>query len=256
MGFFTVDEKPERPLRVLSIEQMPRWENRFLLAALQRQQGVQLSLLRLGASKEAVAQTLRGLERFPERKEVAGYDVVVLGDVLTNHVDFGEEAQKALASFVKSKGGGLIVLAGRHSPLVFKGTPLEEVLPLRLDAVAKKPEKPEEFRFAWSAAGRKHPLYAIAKDEKASEEFWKRLPPFLACPAGCAPREGVNVLAVHPALKLDKNDWPLLIEQNFGQGRTLYVGVDETWRWRPEEEGLVHERFWLTAVKAVLRAAK
>jgi uncharacterized membrane protein len=232
------------------IEQTPRWEYRFLRGLLERESPrIELRVLLLDADKEYAQQDRLALTGFPDRKELSPYQVVILGDVDPKHPAFSAEHQKSLASFVRIRGGGLLVIAGRlHGPQALKGTPLEAVLPVLLEMPDKKMEQKEGFRLRWNAEGRKHPMFQLARDEKASQEIWDRMPEMYAQAEGVRPREGARVLAVHPTLRTGKTDHPLILEQTFEKGRTLFLGFDETWRWRAVDQGKPHAKFWLTAI--------
>ena len=41
-----------------------------------------------------------------------------------------------------------------------------------------------------------------------------------------------------------KNDSGILLQQNYGFGRVLFVGLDSTWRWRYRVGDAYHHRFW------------
>jgi len=68
-------------------------------------------------------------------KQLAAFAAVILDDVPAQ--DFGELQQKALADYVKSTGGGLLMLGRHHGfgPGGWAGTPIEKVLPVDLPTV-------------------------------------------------------------------------------------------------------------------------
>ena len=51
---------------------------------------------------------------------------------------------------------------------------------------------------------------------------------------------------------------PLIVTQPFGKGNVLYVGFDETWRWRMVRDSQFHRRFWANCVRylATLQARR
>lgn len=61
------------------------------------------------------------------------YDLVILQNVPADEID--EPAQRALVSHVRDLGGGLVMIGGPDSlgPGGWKGTPLEPILPVKLD---------------------------------------------------------------------------------------------------------------------------
>jgi hypothetical protein len=42
---------------------------------------------------------------------------------------------------------------------------------------------------------------------------------------------------------------PLLVSGYFPQGRTLFIAIDETWRWRYHYGDRYHERFWRNSIR-------
>jgi hypothetical protein len=84
-------------------------------------------------------------------------------------------------------------------------------------------------------------------------------------------KPGATVLMVHPEAKLPKSDvrppdgqpdaeedpdrdrMPLIVSQNVGRGRVLYLGIEESWRWlfNRDDEHDHFARFWGQAVYAV-----
>jgi hypothetical protein len=56
------------------------------------------------------------------------------------------------------------------------------------------------------------------------------------------PKDGAEVLATIPGGN-PKTD-AIVVRQNYGFGRVLYVGIDSTWRWRFKEGDYHHHRFW------------
>jgi hypothetical protein len=58
-------------------------------------------------------------------------------------------------------------------------------------------------------------------------------------------KPGATSLLVHPTLKTaDDEPMPLLAQQYFGKGQVLFVGFEETWRWRFNRQDSVFARFW------------
>jgi hypothetical protein len=69
-----------------------------------------------------------------------------------------------------------------------------------------------------------------------------------------------EVLAVHPHRPAEGNvgsgkeeKHPLVLQQFVGAGRVLFLGFDETWRWRLRESEVRFNQFWLQAVQALAR---
>ena len=62
-------------------------------------------------------------------------------------------------------------------------------------------------------------------------------------------KPAADVYLTHPtALTPDKKPMPLLVGHFFGKGYVLFVGFDDTWRWRFNTQEKVFGRFWSQAV--------
>jgi uncharacterized membrane protein len=91
----------------------------------------------LESSKIQIRST--GIEGFPsDIGEIANYDLIVLSNV--NGGDLSESQMKCLQSAVRDFGVGLVAIAGDDSFTAgaYRGTPLEEALPVSMDLSSKK----------------------------------------------------------------------------------------------------------------------
>src|SRR5215207_5867164 len=75
------------------------------------------------------------IKRFPESiEEMMEYDVVLFGDV--DPRQFSDAQLLLVSDFVAKRGGGFGMIAGtRWSPLAFRGTPIEAILPVNIAKV-------------------------------------------------------------------------------------------------------------------------
>jgi Ca-activated chloride channel homolog len=83
--------------------------------------------------------TSRGIDGFPENvAELANYDLIVLSNV--NAGDLSESQMTRLQSSVRDYGVGLVVIGGDDSFTAggYRGTPLEDILPVSMDLSSKK----------------------------------------------------------------------------------------------------------------------
>lgn len=49
--------------------------------------------------------------------------------------------------------------------------------------------------------------------------------------------------------------WPLVIAMRYGAGQVVYVGTDETWRWRHGVGESYQERFWIQLIRMLSRGS-
>jgi hypothetical protein len=98
------------------------------------------------------------------------------------------------------------------------------------------------IRFApTQLGGQVHPILRI-KDESQPDIDWKKLPPLDG--ANRIERIQVKPNAQVIAETADARRWPLLVVGAWGNGRTLALTIDSTWRWQMEGFGDVQRRFW------------
>ncbi len=245
-------EEPAKRIRVLYVEGYPRWEYRSLVRCLLRNPGLEVHCFLQSAEADFPQETSKGVEplaAFPTtQKELSAYDVILVGDVDLSTLSAREDTHdtlSALRDFVSDGGGGLGFIAGpRHDPFGYASTPLAEVLPVLTEKASDKEAPSAETRPRLTEVGKKHPLTQI--DAAANERLWNDDLPGLvwhAAVKGAKPQ--ATVLAVWPVgERLD----PLLAVATYGEGRALFLGTDETWRWRKLDADKSFYAFWRHAI--------
>lgn len=266
----TVVVTENRRLRVLYVEGYPRYEFRFVKVLLERElepgrreKAVDLHTLLLDASLDHATTDKSALRGFPTRNELFEYDAVILGDVDPARLDRPAQRLQDLADFVKVKGGGLIVVAGEHAmPKLYFDTPLADVLPVA-QSTAREPRTTSEdaplaaaYQPRLTPVGVGHPIFRFAANEADGAEVWRRLKPLYWAASGYARKRTAEVLAVHPEWPAEDDPGerhPLVLQQFVGAGRTLFLGFDETWRWRWRKDEEQFNRFWRQTVAVLSR---
>jgi hypothetical protein len=248
-------------LKVLLVEGEPRYEYRYLKNFLERRkESIDLNVVLLTADPEYSQQDLYALPTFPAAKEgedgLFRYDVVLLGDADPGFLSASQ--MKNLVEFVTEKGGGLLFIAGEaFNPLSYKGTPLEPLLPIQL-AEARNPTAVgtaiTAFQPRLTVEGRSHPIFRFGEEETANAEIWRSLPElywFLEAPRK---QPAAFVLAEHPKLTGSDGPLPLILYQFVGAGKTMFNGVDDTWRWRLRVGDRFFGRFWIQTIRFLARS--
>jgi hypothetical protein len=117
------------------------------------------------------------------------------------------------------------------------------------------------FRPKLTPAGQGHPVFRFSTEEAENAEIWNKLQPLYWYSKGYRRKLSAEVLAVHPdrpaepqpgGAARDENH-PLVLQQFVGAGRVMFVGFDETWRWRLREDEVRFNQFWLQAVRSLAR---
>src|SRR4030095_5074910 len=116
-------------ISVLYCDGYPRWEYRYLKNEMIRDQTVDISCLLFSADAGFAQEGDKPITRFPESMtEMLAYDVVLFGDV--DPRQFTDRQLQLINDFVAKKGGGFGLVSGpKWSPLAYRNTAIEPILP-------------------------------------------------------------------------------------------------------------------------------
>jgi hypothetical protein len=263
----TVQVKNNR-VKVLYVESVPRREYKFLQPLLDRDRRVLARFFlvegdpRLAEGRPADPAGSLFLDKFPENfpdpslrdPDAKPYDLLILGDVSPSSL--GAKGLYAIQKFVK-EGGGLAVIAGRrHTPADYVDSPLAEVLPVEFGRQAfpmQTEVRMQPFKPLLTYDGEQSGTIALADSQEDNlqlwkEDLWKDGRGFYWCYPIGGLRPAATALLVHPELRTGQkpNDKPmsLIAAQYYGKGEVLFLGIDETWRWRDGTGDRLTSRFW------------
>jgi hypothetical protein len=256
----TVDVS-DRKAKVLVIDHAPRWDLRFIDHAIRRDTTFEPTVL-LTTSLDADGKAAGGEAREPLElpRDVEGwaaYDLVVLGDVPASILD--PKRQEAVVEAVTRRGVGLVLQpGGDHLPREYLKGPLETLFPVKVDAAAGEGTavlSAADFKpltMLVTARGAMHPAFALSGDASRNRQRWSEMPPFFRAASAQAPKPAATVLAeVQPPGGRDSR--PLVAEAPIGNGRVLWIGTDETFRWRRNVGDPLFWRFWGQALRTAAR---
>lgn len=236
-----------KPLTVMYIDGVLRWEGKFLREALAADPDINL----ISTVRTARVGADRGSQGLLLAEQLANVDVVILGDVEASYFSTSEELP-ALCKWVTESGGGLLVTGGYHSfgPEGAGRTVLRDVLPVEFSASAN-PQIERPFNLRLTDAGRQHPVFHLSGDRVRDTGFFHKLPPLSGCSRVAGVKPAAEVLAVGPQVGgvAEAGGLPIMVTQQVGAGRTMVFAVDTTWRWRTIVGGFTgdsafYERFW------------
>jgi uncharacterized membrane protein len=270
----------DEPARVLYVEQAPRFEYRYLKTALVREETLRTSVLLLGADADFAQEGTAPIRRFPETaEELEGYDVVLFGDVDPAGDWLSAAQAEMLVDFVGRRGGGFGLIAGeRNAPHRFRGTPLEKLIPVRIDPdflgaytetlttafvprVTPDGRRSRLFQLGRPGAGNSAtggaaaaPNGAEASNAGDGAELVAALPGWYWFARTLGPKPGAEVLLEHPAAQAESGAMPLVVVGRYGAGKVLFHGSDDTWRWRRGSGELLYDGYWIQVVRTLLPA--
>ncbi len=223
------------PMRALIVDATPRWETRYLATVIARQSGA-------GGARVDSRFVLGQTGGAGLGAELDDYDLLVLGDLTPDELD--AEAQTRCEHFVARRGGCVVVISGpRGMPARYGLGGLAELLPVRGAAVA--PERPAMVGVTLTAAGATHPITTLLDDPALNRRLWPLLPPVSCVAPGLTAKPEALVLLSAD----DRARSPLLVVSEHGAGRVLWLGTDETWRWRAGLGDRLQQTFWQQALR-------
>ncbi len=249
-------------IRVLVIEDLPRWEFRYLHWALDRvDKSIEYQCWQCDASRSFQQEATVGVEPLKalprNRKELFAYHVILLGDVPPSRFGATEEERAEFLDLIKSfveHGGGLGLIAGQRAmPEAYRETAIEDLLPVVLGdfSDADVPVANEErFRPLLENPQAPDPIVQLLDDARGNARLFDE---GLAGMAWYHPvlraKAGAQVLLRHPR---DENKYGrriLLATAPFPKGKVLFSAVDETWRWRRFYGVKYQDRYWRNVVR-------
>ena len=252
-------------IRVLYVDGYPRWEYRYLKNLLLRaDENLVMQVFLLSATVDFVQESSPGLESLTSvpitREELLdNYDVVILGDVSPSAISPDpakcDEFMASLREFVQ-RGGGLLMQAGEYNnPRDFVDTPLEELVPVVLDAtgtIAFEGNARESFRPVLELPSAPHEIVRLHSDVATNRQLWEEegglRGQYWFSPV-VRSKPGTQTLLRHPTASNTYGRYPLLVTGYFPSGRTMFLGIDSTWMWRYHFGDRYHERFWRNAIR-------
>ena len=244
----------DRPVRVLYVEGAPRWEYRYLKNLLLREKSIQSSVFLTSADRGFAQEGDEPITRLPhDTGEFAPYDVIIIGDVSSDYLS--RTQLNLIRDQVSVAGAGLLWIGGpTHTPVTYEGTPLADLLPMRrpagvtpIDARGGCVVTPSPLAEALSVMRLVDPSSPAQQRPAWPDELvalqWVQdlgvLKPTAETLAEAVDQQGER--------------WDAMVTMRYGAGQVLYVGTDETWRWRHGRGALYHEQFWAQLIQMMGR---
>jgi hypothetical protein len=237
----------EQPIRLLYVEHWPRWQYQFLRNAVRRDHRFEAHLV-LMTEDPATPIEERQTASFPTtQEELETFDAIVLGDLSPQ--DLSPQQWDWVRDHVVDNGAGMVLIAGpRHMPGTFIDTPIGPLLPFER-VVSTSADDVEPFQPAVTPLGVHHPLMRLGFGDDPLAA-WQQLPRLQWFVGVEDLKPGAMVLAERPG-EAGGDPTALVIIQRVGKGSVLYVGTDETWRWRYEVGNRYFYGFWAHAIQHV-----
>ncbi|MDP6635920.1 MAG: VWA domain-containing protein [Phycisphaerae bacterium] len=267
----------ENRIRILVISGDAGWEFQYLRNFLVRQRELyRVSMWQQNADPDVnqaassgmkltrLPRTLQDLIGVRGDKTKPGYNVVILYDPQHTKDGFDGKFVELLAKFVKEHNGGVCYIAGnKHTDETMMGKgvmkPLaEQLMPVVLApntvniAMRIRQDIPAAWPVKLTSYGIEHPITRLGGSDDDTRRIWEVLPGQYWSHPVFKIKPGARILAVssNPMRRMANGDrLPLVVAETVGSGRSLYVGMEATWRWRYIHDGYYHRRFWARAIR-------
>jgi hypothetical protein len=169
--------------KILYVEGEPRYEMRFIRAAVAADSNLQLVALQRTADRKFLRLNVDGpaelADGFPTtRSALYAYRAIIIGSI---EASFFTHAQlEMLADFVNVRGGGLLFLGGRRSFSEggYAGTPLADVMPVVVEgnATGDSVSFLADLTASLTPAGASDAVTQVADDATKSAARWRTSP--------------------------------------------------------------------------------
>jgi uncharacterized membrane protein len=243
------DEKPQ----ILYVEGEPRWEYSFVRRAILADKNLHLITLLRQADGKFLRQGVESASTldkgFPNDKaELFQYKAILMGSMEASFFTFDQ--LRIIADFVSRRGGGLLMLGGKHSfgQGGYIHTPLEDVLPLDLgpDAAGVPAFQDLEFQARLTPYGFQHPITRLSLSEDQNRKRWESAPALVGFNPTANLKPGATSL-LQGSVPDTRGQSPVILAfQRFGRGKSVALTTASSWRWRMGQEHTsnFHELFW------------
>ncbi len=235
--------------KILYVEGEPRYEMRFIRAAVEADSSLQLVALQRTAERKFLRLNVDGptelADGFPTtRGELYAYRAIVIGSI---EASFFTHAQLAmLADFVNVRGGGLLFLGGRRAFTEggYAGTPLADVMPVVLEgnATGDSVSFLADLTASLTPTGASNAVTLVAGDAAKSGARWQSLPAVTSVNRINRVKPGAVTLiggkvprgaraGVPEGEQLRGYAQPILVYQRYGRGVAVALPIQDSWTW-------------------------
>jgi uncharacterized membrane protein len=167
-----------------------------------------------------------GFPRTPE--ELYAYHAVIIDDLEAEF--FAPDQAVLLQKFVAERGGGFLMLGGMEcfQQGQYAQTPIASLLPVYLDRPA--PQTPAAgWHFNLAREGWLQTWVRLRDNEPDERSRLQAMPQFQVLNSITETKPGASVLAT--AADDQGHEYPALVTQCFGRGRSAALTIGDLWRW-------------------------
>ncbi|MFT6628142.1 MAG: putative membrane protein [Flavobacteriales bacterium] len=252
-------------IRVLQVVGRPSWDVRFMRQFLQGNPNVDLIsffILRTNDDLRRTSNTELSLIPFPTEElfeeQLGSFDLVIFQNF--NYGPYNMASYLPRVARYVEDGGGLLMTGGELSFASggYSGTDVADVLPVTLPPSGSGAIDYDAFRPELTEAGVRHPVTRLIFDRVENNSLWQTLPEMNGTNVVTGLAPGATALATHPTRSAGGEPMPVIAVREVGEGRSMAVTVDNTWRWtfdglRAGVEGDPFASFYNSAIRWLIR---
>jgi uncharacterized membrane protein len=247
-------------IRVLLVCGSPTWNYRFLRQALKHDPSIDLIsfvILRTPTDVVNVPESQLSLIPFPTQRlftqELKNFDLIIFEN-FSFQFYFPWYYLENVRKYVM-EGGAFAMIGGSlaFAQGGYAETPIEDILPISLRQ-DRNDYRAMTQRMMLTEEGKVHPITRLAADPKENQRIWDTIPELDALNVGGRLKPGATVLGVSSRGFEAGQETPLLAVQRFGEGRTLALMSDYTWKWNFQMAGRMDSnQYYLQFIRQVVR---
>ena len=255
------DEK----IRVLYLEDLPRWEYRYVKNGLLRvDESIIVQSYLFDASgdfHQEHSRELLPLADIPRtREDLFRYHVILIGDIGPEQLGTTEDQRnrwmKQLVDFVEFGGGVGFIYGDGYMPEAYRGTVFQDLFPVvlenlnDLETALLRINRIDSFRPVLDSPSAPHDIALLDRNIPGNARVWeKELEGLVVYYPVQQPKAGARVVLRHPSDENRFGKRAIAVAGMYPRGRTFFMATDETWRWRKPHGEYYQDTFWRNVVR-------
>ena len=267
---------PTKRVKILFVSR-PFWGFKFIKRALQDDPNIVLtdrcttSDRSYGGTQDSSDQDFKF---YPDSKDVLfNFDAIIFGNIDASK--FTRTQLENTVEFVRTRGGGFLMLGGTHSlgnsevTDSYLNTPIAHLLPVELELGSPPKSVPSHlppsqiphvkgFKLQLTTEGKTESLMELADNPAENLRLWSDMPELFGYSKVKRAKAGATILAEHPS---DRNEFGkriIMATHNYNAGRVMVFTPNNPYRWQMllESNDDSHHRFWRQVAKWLTTAPK
>jgi uncharacterized membrane protein len=183
--------------------------------------------------------------------QLFAYDVLLLSDVSRTALE--DRGLAWIEEWVAERGGGLCMIGGSRSFASggWRGSSLEKMLPVTLDAADQDWEPGRPLTMLPAASQMAHPVWSIVSDQTYNRRILAALPEFSGATRLGPAKPASTVLAVSGSDPSERGAAPVMAAGVYGKGRTMAMAASLSGPWAVrwgESDNRHFAKFWRNVV--------